>query len=130
MSKQAAEIYSILFILLLLFIYWGIKTYFKQRTMFGANPKNFLIENVNSVEKVRKCTSNVAKMNIFEFMYYLDQWDLVKQLRGGYIIGLKGLGTLIMTIVVTVLFPIFMVLRAIFTIRDAKKQVRKHRGVK
>ena len=82
--------------------------------------------------KIRKCDSNLSKMNIFEFIYcyvfywgYFNQilsyiWESAKE-SANYLFGLTY------NLIVFLLTPITLILCAIIQIRNAKERCNKHK---
>lgn len=77
--------------------------------------------------KVRKCDSNLAKMNIFEFIhYYVFHWGYFKQIFAYIYECFKcvleyGFG-LFYNVVLLLFTPITLIVCAIIQIRNAKKR--------
>jgi hypothetical protein len=74
--------------------------------------------------KIRNCPANIVKMNIFTYI----SWDfkvfcytLKQQLKQTFVDFFNGLIILILT----TLFPITIVVRAVFNIRRAKKEIKR-----
>lgn len=86
--------------------------------------KDFLLDD----GKVRLCTSNFAKMNIFEFMWYKKNWLLEglefvwDQLYEGAPLVVAAIVNFICLLLAPVTFPI----AAWFQIRQAKKEVEAY----
>lgn len=80
---------------------------------------------------VRNCVANIAKMNIFEFMWY--NWREAFSPVTEFVYFLKesvaGLSLFLANLAIFILFPITIPLHSYFVIRDAKKQVEKHNRI-
>lgn len=79
-----------------------------------------LIKNKNG--RVVLCDSNIAKMNIFEFMYY-HRYIVVEDL----VSTLKDFFELIIPILTFILLPIIYPFIALYRIQKAKKEVQKYK---
>lgn len=87
--------------------------------------------------KVRRCTDNMSKMNIFEYMYcHIIYWGYFKSFfsmiihSGKDVIECLGelflsLFVIVINIIAFIFTPITLVLTAIFQIRNAKKWVER-----
>ena len=80
--------------------------------------------------KMRLCSSNIAKMNIFEWMWYSDRLKStliysLEQLKEGLIL----LGSGIINIASIIAFPVIYPVVAYFEIRRAKKEVQDLSGL-
>jgi hypothetical protein len=86
--------------------------------------KDFLLDD----GKVRLCTSNFAKMNIFEFMWYKKNWFLEgiefiwEQLQEGIPLVAAAMINFICLLLTPITFPI----AAWYQIRQAKKEVEAY----
>ena len=79
---------------------------------------------INNDGKVRICDSNIAKMNIFEWMYY-RRMELLYQIK--FILdqlkeGFTLIGTALINLLIIPLYPIVGILAII----KAKREVAKH----
>jgi hypothetical protein len=75
--------------------------------------------------KVRNCTSNIAKMNIFEWMWYRNDM-IVKNLQESIILLCEGIKFIIVGIInllLVICLPITYPIGAYLNIRDAKKEL-------
>ena len=74
--------------------------------------------------KVRLCTSNIAKMNIFESMYYhrYRMWENIVE----FIDDLKESVYLIRELFIIIILPIMYPIMAWWEIKKARKEVKRH----
>ena len=76
--------------------------------------------------KVRECTSNIAKMNILEWIYY--RWGMIyRNTVESITTGLEGIAMvlfMILNIIILILFPITLPVAAWLQIRAAKKEMK------
>lgn len=81
---------------------------------------------------IRRCDSNLSKMNIFEFMYfYIFHWGYFRQIFSYIYECLKeflsyGFG-LVYNIIVLLFTPITLISCAIIQIKNAKKRCLKNK---
>jgi len=83
-------------------------------------------EFIKDDEKVRECISNIAKMNIFEWMYYRREIILRTFFDALYLI-VEGSSKLIFGLIqiwFIILFPITFPIGAYINIRNAKKEIK------
>lgn len=82
--------------------------------------------------KIRKCDSNLSKMNIFEFIYcYVFHWRYFKEILS-YITEcfaefFKYGGALVCNLLFLIFTPITLVLSAIIQIKNAKERCNKNK---
>jgi len=83
--------------------------------------KDFIRDN----GKVRRCTSNESKMNIFEWIYYYPNY-FSEKIIGAFEEGYKAVYTLfiiLIFIILLILFPITFPIVAYINIKNAKKEM-------
>lgn len=90
--------------------------------------KNFIVN--KDKNKIVNCDANRAKMNILEFIIYIDQYSYFTDLLRGFKEGLKGFCILIMSILGVLLFPVFLFIRAFLAIKRSKKEVNYWNSLK
>lgn len=78
--------------------------------------KNYIRDN----NKVRLCDSNIAKMNIFEVMYYY-RYTMIEDILS----LISKIKELIIPILILLLFPISYLILAYIRIYQAKKEVKR-----
>ena len=71
---------------------------------------------------VSNCTSNVAKMNIIEWVWYIRELDIVSTFKESVVDVVVGIAAL----VAIVLLPIFYPIIAYIRIREAKKSMKMY----
>lgn len=73
--------------------------------------------------KVRKCASNLVKMNILEWVYYyFKDWNGLDEIKYHLITDVQKLCIHMIDLLVVVFFPIIVIIKAILSIRSAKKE--------
>ena len=92
--------------------------------------KNYIRDN----GKIRYCNSNIAKMNIFEYilfdiktLYFRSILEIGKQLFNDSKIFAIDFVNNLFSLILFILFPITLPLRAIIGIRSAKKELEKQK---
>lgn len=85
--------------------------------------------------KIRNCNSNIAKMNIFEYMWmdvfrngFFSTMFKYYILENG-IEAAKYLGAFLLNLIMFILFPVALTIRAYSNIKSAKKSVEKHEAI-
>lgn len=82
--------------------------------------------------KIRGCTSNIAKMNVFEYWWHFERFGYFARLFEGLIEGFKRFAVGIYQIVgcslFLILFPIGIVIVSLMEIKRAKKDVERFKG--
>ena len=77
---------------------------------------------------VRDCVSNIAKMNIFEFMWY--NWREAFSPATEFIYSFKelfsGLSMFVSSLIFFILIPISAPMHSYFVIKNAKKRVKEY----
>lgn len=89
-------------------------------------------------KKVRKCDSNISKMNVAEYMYYdIFHWNYLGGLLTGYILGnlieiIKYFGAFLVNTIIFLLTPLILPIIAYISIKKAKKECLDYnpKGVK
>jgi hypothetical protein len=84
----------------------------------------------NSNGKIKNCASNIAKMNIFEYVLFDINCNNVikhslKETLEQYIEGFISLFWAVINTTLIVCFPITLLTKAILTIKHSKKQVEE-----
>jgi len=81
--------------------------------------------------KIRNCDHNIAQMNIFEFILFDIRNGFFKysimNIAEQYKEGFENLFLAIINTITMVLFPIGLVIRAIFGIKNAKIRVEQYK---
>ena len=73
--------------------------------------------------KVRKCASNLAKMNMLEWVYhYFKDWNGLSEIKYHFIEDVKNLCIHVIDLLLVVFFPIIVIIKAIVSIHSAKKE--------
>jgi len=91
--------------------------------------KDYIFDN----GKIRNCTSNIAKMNVLEYVFFdvkngffkYALQDIIEQ----FLEGFKGLMLLlcaIFNVMLVVFFPVTLWIRAILAIKNARKEIEKY----
>ena len=68
---------------------------------------------------VLNCTSNVAKMNIFEWIWYIRELDIVSTFKESVVDVVVGIAALVAIVLLPILYPIIAYIR----IKEAKKSM-------
>lgn len=71
---------------------------------------------------VRNCTSNVAKMNIIEWVWYIRELDIVSTFKEYVVDIVVGIAALVAIVLLPILYPIIAYIR----IKEAKKSMKMH----
>lgn len=102
-------------------------------------------EYIKDNNKIRKCTANISKMNIFEWIYYdFRYWNELKNMKYyfceniGYLflsienlfLSIANLFLSIVELLTIILFPITILISATISIYRAKKEVKQYEGLK
>lgn len=89
--------------------------------------KDFIIDD----DRVRKCDSNISKMNILEYVYYsIFHWNFVGNILIYYIgenllESFKYFGAFLVNTMLFILSPIILPISAYTSIKSAKKRCAK-----
>jgi hypothetical protein len=102
----------------------------KMKIAFDLEGIMYKKEFIRDDGKIRNCDSNIAKMNILEFVLFKkffikDFWYSTKECLGEIGEGLKAVYWLFVGIFLMILFPIGFPLLAYFRIRNAKREVER-----
>lgn len=85
--------------------------------------KEYLRDN----KRVRRCPSNISKMNIFEWIYYdFRDWNELSNMKYYFLESIKCLFLGMVNLLSVILFPIPICINAILSIYRAKKEVKKY----
>jgi len=81
--------------------------------------------------RVRACSSNLAKMTILEYVKYIDKADLLKEILAGYAKGIKdifiGIAFIIADTFFSILYIPIQIYRAHLAIKKAKEDVARQK---
>jgi hypothetical protein len=80
--------------------------------------------------KVTNCDSNRSKMNVLEFVIYIDRFSLLLDIKEAFIEGLKHIFYFIIAIFAILLLPLVLFIRAKIAINRSKKEVNYWRNLK
>lgn len=69
--------------------------------------------------KVRNCQSNVAKMNVLEWIWYVRELNILTDLYDSLVYFWTGVVGIILVLLTPIVYPVV----GYFRIRDAKKAV-------
>ena len=92
--------------------------------------KDFIMDN----NIIRWCNSNIAKMNIFEYIYYyLFIWRAsIKDIKYTFLNifelllqGLEGICLLIVNIIIIIFYPVSLMITGLLRIKEAKREVER-----
>ena len=89
--------------------------------------KEFIKDN----NEIRRCEANIAKMNIFEYMYcYLFQWNSLRLLFWDYVIvnlweAIKNLGFVMFNLIQFIFTPVCLPIISYLDIKRSKEYVAK-----
>lgn len=88
-------------------------------------------EYIRDNKRVRKCPSNISKMNIFEWIYYdFRDWNELTNMKYYFCESIKYLFLSIVNLLSVILFPISICINATLSIYRAKKEVKQYEGSK
>ena len=78
--------------------------------------------------KVRGCDSNIAKMNVFEMIYYRREllFYNIRDAAGTFAEGCGMVAFATLNFAILIMFPITLPIAAWWYIRQAKKEVARH----
>lgn len=90
--------------------------------------KEYIKDNNN---KIRKCPSNISKMNIFEWIYYdFRYWNEVSNIKYHLHKSLKDVCFGTLNLICILSLPISIFICATFSIHRAKKEVKQYEDSK
>ena len=80
--------------------------------------------------KVRRCTSNIAKMNVFEWIYFYikdwgcfrDIWYFFNEMLFKLIDGFKNIGLFVINIIMLIFLPVTLFVAGYLEIKKARKE--------
>lgn len=99
------------------------KKYLRGETEWNEETESF--ENYDESLPVRKCPSNIAKMNVFEFIYFdFKYWCFGYYLWGYTVESFKQLILGLCGLITVLFFPITVFIRAKLNINRSKKEVK------
>lgn len=83
-------------------------------------------EFIRDDDKVRRCVSNIAKMNVFELIYYRRDmlWRSIVESVGTFVEGCIMVLFSLINFAILIAFPITLPIVAWWQIRRAKKEMR------
>lgn len=81
--------------------------------------------------KVRRCSSNIAKMNMLEFIYYmLFHWECIQNISIDIIDcikdGFEYLVGVLIGVLQLILLPLFLIMWSVVHIKRAKKECARN----
>lgn len=83
-------------------------------------------EYIRDNKRVRKCPSNISKMNIFEWIYYdFRDWNELSNMKYYFLESIKYICLGCINLLSVLLFPLSILINAILSIYRAKKEVKK-----
>lgn len=94
--------------------------------------KDFIVDG----KRVRRCDSNVSKMNVFEHIYFnIFHWGCIKELIAYYIFEsfkelVKNLWIFVFNLGMLILLPFGLLASAIVQIKEAKKRCERNNRMK
>lgn len=84
-------------------------------------------EYIRDNNRVRRCPSNISKMNIFEWVYYdFKDWNELGNMKYYFLESIKFLFLGTVNLLSVILFPITICINAILSMYRAKKEVKKY----
>jgi len=85
-------------------------------------------EYIKDNNKIRKCSANVSKMNIFEWVYYdFIDWNELSNIKYHLYISLKDICFGTLNLISILLLPISILINATLSIYRARKEVKQYR---
>jgi len=85
-------------------------------------------EYIKDNNKIRKCSANVSKMNIFEWVYYdFKDWNELSNIKYHLYISLKDICFGTLNLISILLLPISILINATLSIYRARKEVKQYR---
>ena len=82
-------------------------------------------EYIRDNKRVRKCPSNISKMNIFKWIYYdFRYWNELSDMKYYFLESIKYICLGCINLLSVHLFPLSILINAILSIYRAKKEVK------
>lgn len=83
-------------------------------------------EYIKDNKKVRKCPTNISKMNVFEWIYYdFRDWNELSNMKYYFLESITYIRLGVINLLCVLLFPLSILINAFLSIHRAKKEVKK-----